>query len=71
MKIILNPNPNPTEVDLIAMVRCAHFALSKGIEQQPPNTIMAVTLGGDPHNTYGVVRRKSGLTVYPPSTRSE
>lgn len=66
MKIILNPHEGSTRADLISMACTAHFALATGIEDQPVGFIMCVSRG-DHRETYGVVRRKGSISVYPPA----
>lgn len=71
MKIILNPHDGASRADVLELAQSAHFAISRGIVDQPPGRVMAVTIGSDPRNTYGVVRRKGSVSVYPPSLTKE
>lgn len=69
MRIILNSNDGASSLDLMELARSAHFAIDRGIADQPPGYVMCVTIGPDPRNTFGVVRRKSSVSVYPPAGR--
>lgn len=71
MKIILNPSDGASSLDLMELARSAHFAIDRGIAAHPPGYVMCVTIGPDPRNTYGVVRRKGCVSVYPPAGRAD
>jgi len=65
MRIILNANEGASTLDLVSMVRCASFALANGLGPEP-GAVMAVTQGSDLANTFGVVRTKTGVSVWAP-----
>lgn len=66
MKIILNPNEGATRADVLESAQAAHFAIAQGIADQAPGHVMCVNIGPDPRNTYGIIRRKGCVSVYPP-----
>lgn len=70
MRIILNPHDGASQVDVMELARSAHFAIAHGIADQAPGHVMCVSIGPDPSNTYGVVRRKGSVSVYPPTALS-
>ena len=71
MKIILTPKEGASQVDVMELARSAYFAINNGIVDKPIGYVMCVTIGPDPRNTYGVVRRKDSVSAYPPYALEE
>lgn len=71
MKVILHAKDGARTADLIQMASVASFALENGIIDKPVGEIMVVTHGLDYANSFGVIRRKGCITVYPPGGSSD
>lgn len=66
MRIIILAKDGESEVNLMAAARAAHAAIRYGIEGKEPGYVMGVGFGDE---TFGVVRRKSAISVYPPDRK--
>lgn len=65
MKIIIRARDGASLLDLIAAAKAAHAALEWGIASKGPGHVIGVALGAEERVSFGVVRRKGAISVYP------